>query len=175
MAAFLTAASPCLSFRLGVRGQAQELLKAMLAAKVGCLTVAFGVEGGVYIHGHATDRVDSFGAWWVHKLCWLILFYFGSGFKFRTVRGRKLRNSHQRVARCNGVQTHLDYRGAPAGGLPSCRLLRSRTGDFIDPAALAHPVATGVAGVFRRGSWEVGIGENSGRSRARPHEKRSRR
>ena len=52
---------PRLSFRLGIRGQAQKLLKAMLAAKVGCLTIAFGVKGGVYIHGHATDRVHSSG------------------------------------------------------------------------------------------------------------------
>ena len=44
----------------------------------------------------------------------------------------------------------------PQVALPSCRLLRSRTGDFIDPAALAHPVATGVA---------VGFGAVAGKLR----------
>ncbi len=33
----------------------------MLAAEVECFPIAFGVEGGGGVHGHAADGVDSFG------------------------------------------------------------------------------------------------------------------
>ena len=44
-----------LGLRSGWRGQ--KLLPAMVAAKIECLSVAFSVQGGSFVHAHAADRV----------------------------------------------------------------------------------------------------------------------
>ena len=61
-----TAAPARLILGLGVGGLGKKLLATVLAAKVEGLSIAFGVEGGGFVHGHAADGVDGFGFRRIH-------------------------------------------------------------------------------------------------------------
>jgi hypothetical protein len=47
----------------------------MVAAKVECLSIAFGVESGCFVHSHSADGIfgHGFGFIHVHVLSWLFL------------------------------------------------------------------------------------------------------
>jgi hypothetical protein len=60
------AAATGLVVRLGNVGRGQEFFPALLAAKVGGFSIAFGVEGGGGIHGHSADGVFGFGFRRIH-------------------------------------------------------------------------------------------------------------
>jgi len=51
---------------LGTGGSGKEFLPAVLAAEVGRLSFAFGVESGGGVHGHAADGVDCFSRGCIH-------------------------------------------------------------------------------------------------------------
>jgi hypothetical protein len=52
--------------RLGIGGAGQEFFPAVLAAEVGRLSIAFGVESGGGVDGHAADGIDCFGIGFTH-------------------------------------------------------------------------------------------------------------
>jgi hypothetical protein len=60
----LSTAASRLVVWLSTGGRGQKLLPAGFAAKVERLSIAFGMEGGCFVHGHSADGV------------------FGSGFRF---------------------------------------------------------------------------------------------
>src|ERR1019366_6963339 len=51
----LSTAAPRLDLRLSTGGRGQKRLATMVAAKIKRLSIAFGVDGGCSIHGHAAD------------------------------------------------------------------------------------------------------------------------
>ena len=61
-----TAAAIGFIIRFCIGGGGQEFPTAVLAAEVGCLSIAFGVESGGGIDGHAADGIDCFGFGCVH-------------------------------------------------------------------------------------------------------------
>jgi hypothetical protein len=62
----LSTAASRLALRLGAGGRGQKLLPAVLAAKVECFSIAFGVESGGFIHGHSADGVFGHGFRFIH-------------------------------------------------------------------------------------------------------------
>ena len=60
-----TAASR-LVLRLSTGGRGQKLLPTVVAAKVDRLSIAFGVESGCFVHGHAADGVFGHGFRFIH-------------------------------------------------------------------------------------------------------------
>jgi hypothetical protein len=62
----LSAAATGFFLRLCIGGTRQEFLPAMLAAEVRRLSIAFGVDSGGGIYGHAADRVNCFGIGFTH-------------------------------------------------------------------------------------------------------------
>jgi len=72
----LAAAASRLSAGLGLCGTGKELLPAVLAAEVGRIAIAFGMESGGWVHGHAADGIDCFGGGFIHGFvsffvcCW---------------------------------------------------------------------------------------------------------
>jgi len=64
----LPAAAARLTLRLGTGRRGQKLLPTVVAAKVECLSIAFGVECGGFVHGHAADGIDCFGSGFIHSL-----------------------------------------------------------------------------------------------------------
>jgi hypothetical protein len=61
-----TAAAIGFIIRFCIGGGGQEFPTAVLAAEVGCLSIAFGVESGGGVDGHAADGIDCFGFGCVH-------------------------------------------------------------------------------------------------------------
>jgi hypothetical protein len=59
--ALLPTAASSLILRLSTGGRGQELLPTVVAAKVERLSIAFGVESGCFVHGHAADGVFGLG------------------------------------------------------------------------------------------------------------------
>ena len=59
-----TAASTCSPASCWRRGQ--ELLTTVVAAKIECLPVAFGVESSRFVYGHSTDGVFDRGFRLIH-------------------------------------------------------------------------------------------------------------
>jgi hypothetical protein len=62
----LSAAAFRRSLGLCVSGRRQKLLQTMVAAKVGGLSIAFGVESGGFVNGHAADGVSGFSRGFSH-------------------------------------------------------------------------------------------------------------
>ncbi len=62
----LSATASRLALGLGTGGCGQKLLPAAVAAKVERLSIAFGVERGRFVHGHAADRIFGHGFRFIH-------------------------------------------------------------------------------------------------------------
>jgi hypothetical protein len=64
--AFLSTAASRLSLRLGTGGGGQKLFPTVVAAKVECLSIAFGVESGGFVHGHSAGGFFDHGFRFFH-------------------------------------------------------------------------------------------------------------
>ena len=62
----LCTATSGLGLLLGTGGRGQKLLSTALAAEVECLSIAFGVESGCFVHDHSADRVFGLGFRFFH-------------------------------------------------------------------------------------------------------------
>jgi hypothetical protein len=62
----LSTTAPGLLFRLGIDGRGQKLFPAVFAAKIERLSIAFGVDRGGLVHGHAADGVFGRGFRFIH-------------------------------------------------------------------------------------------------------------
>jgi len=79
----LSAAASLLAFWFGPDWRGAKLLEEVVAAKVEIRSVAFGMESGLGVHGHAADRVPRRGCRVIHgqrpfvRLWWLLASHAG--------------------------------------------------------------------------------------------------
>jgi len=73
----LSAASSGLSFRLGINRVGKKFLATMFAAEIGCLSIAFGVDGSGFVNSHSADWILG-GGWAIVHGC-LCLFVYLAG------------------------------------------------------------------------------------------------
>ena len=67
----------------------------MFAAEVGCFSIAFGVEGGGGVHGHAADRIYCFGFRSAHifvSFLFVVSVFPTSAIRCREIRRWKVRS-----------------------------------------------------------------------------------
>jgi hypothetical protein len=65
-ATYLSTAASSLILRLRASRRGQKLFQTVVAAKVDRLSLAFGVESGRFVHGHAADGIFGHGFRFFH-------------------------------------------------------------------------------------------------------------